>query len=267
MLAHRFLCNVNDTGALIGPCSVVTSRWCQIWNPCHVQPFTIAHIVIGLSLHIHSFLHLRRTIAERTLVWHKRQQNNSKKQRNKSKDEQKGTSLELIVYLILSTVPLNLPPLSTPLLTPPAQTSNWHPLFTLQPTPLPRLSAAPSTCPLYPPSPHPTCSDFQLAPSIHPSTHPSAQALCSPIYLPPLSTSLLRLWIGPLYLSLYPFFCSPPLLRLPTTPSIHPSDHSICSIFPLSTLLRLPATPSIHPSTHTPYFSPGGGGGGGHLGI
>ena len=56
MLVHRFLCNVNDTRALIGPCSLVTSPLCQIRNPLHVQPSTITHIVIGPLLHINSFL-------------------------------------------------------------------------------------------------------------------------------------------------------------------------------------------------------------------
>ena len=58
MLAHRFICDVNDTRTLIGPCFLVTSPWCQIRNPCRVQPFPIAHMVISLSLHIHSFLRL-----------------------------------------------------------------------------------------------------------------------------------------------------------------------------------------------------------------
>ena len=30
MLAHRFLCNVNDMRSLIGPCPLVMSHWCQI---------------------------------------------------------------------------------------------------------------------------------------------------------------------------------------------------------------------------------------------
>ena len=58
MLAHRFICDVNDTRALIGPCFLVTSPWCQIRNPCRVQPFPLAHMVISLQLHIHSFLRL-----------------------------------------------------------------------------------------------------------------------------------------------------------------------------------------------------------------
>ena len=57
MFPTRYLCNVNDKRALIGPYSLVTSRWCKIRDPWHVQPFTLAHIVIGLSLHIHFFLH------------------------------------------------------------------------------------------------------------------------------------------------------------------------------------------------------------------
>ena len=53
MLAHKFLCNVNDTRASI--CVLVTSQWGQIWDPWDSQVFTIAHVVICLSLHIHSF--------------------------------------------------------------------------------------------------------------------------------------------------------------------------------------------------------------------
>ena len=33
----------------------------------NVQPFTIAHIVIGLSLHIHSFPHLRHNLSNKVL--------------------------------------------------------------------------------------------------------------------------------------------------------------------------------------------------------
>ena len=40
ILARRFLCNVNYTRVLIGPCSLVTSLGCQIRDPWHVQPFT-----------------------------------------------------------------------------------------------------------------------------------------------------------------------------------------------------------------------------------
>ena len=57
VLVHMFLCNVIDTRALIGHCSFVTSPWYHIRKPYQVKPFTIAHIVISLSLHIHSFLH------------------------------------------------------------------------------------------------------------------------------------------------------------------------------------------------------------------
>ena len=49
MLIRCFLCNVNDTRARIG----------QIPNLWDSQVFTIAHIVIDLSLHIHSCIHLR----------------------------------------------------------------------------------------------------------------------------------------------------------------------------------------------------------------
>ena len=58
MLVHRIFSNENDTRALIGPCSLLTSRWYQTRDQWHVQPFTIAHIVIGLSQHIHSCIHL-----------------------------------------------------------------------------------------------------------------------------------------------------------------------------------------------------------------
>ena len=59
MLQRSFLCNVNDTRALIDLCFLVTSHSGQIRNPWHSQAYTIAHIVIGLSLHVHSFIHLR----------------------------------------------------------------------------------------------------------------------------------------------------------------------------------------------------------------
>ena len=59
MLVRRFLCNVNDTRALIGPCVILTSRLGQILDLWYSQVFTLAHMVIGLSLHIHSFIHLR----------------------------------------------------------------------------------------------------------------------------------------------------------------------------------------------------------------
>ena len=58
MLSRKFLCNVNDTRALIGLCLLVTSHLGQILDPRHSQAFIIAHIVIGLSLHIHSFIYL-----------------------------------------------------------------------------------------------------------------------------------------------------------------------------------------------------------------
>ena len=52
-------CNVNDTRALTSLCVLVTLHLNQIRDPWHSRAFTIAHIVIGLSLHIHSFIHLR----------------------------------------------------------------------------------------------------------------------------------------------------------------------------------------------------------------
>ena len=59
MLVCSFLCNVNDTRALIGLCLLVTSHCGQIIDPRDSKVFIIAHIVIGLSLHTHSFIHLR----------------------------------------------------------------------------------------------------------------------------------------------------------------------------------------------------------------
>ena len=55
MLARKFLCNVNDTRALIGLCLLVTSGIGQIRELWHSQAFSMRHIVIGLSLNIHSF--------------------------------------------------------------------------------------------------------------------------------------------------------------------------------------------------------------------
>ena len=59
---HMFVCkvlfNVNDTRALIGLCLLRISHLGQIHNPANGQICTLAHIVIGLSLHIYSFLHL-----------------------------------------------------------------------------------------------------------------------------------------------------------------------------------------------------------------
>ena len=57
MLMHSFHFNVNDTRALVGLCLLVMSHWNQIqdlWD----STVTIAHILIGLSLHIHYFIHL-----------------------------------------------------------------------------------------------------------------------------------------------------------------------------------------------------------------
>ena len=98
MLTHRFLCNVNDTRALIGLTLMPNQRYLAcpghlsiklLCSACEVlvvkntkgeqwvakpqahrkqnigalylgaQPITIARVVIGLSLHIHPFLHLR----------------------------------------------------------------------------------------------------------------------------------------------------------------------------------------------------------------
>ena len=58
MLIRKLYCIVNDTTALIGLCPLMTSPLGQIRDPWHGQFFAIAHIVIGLSLHIHSFIHL-----------------------------------------------------------------------------------------------------------------------------------------------------------------------------------------------------------------
>ena len=53
------VCNLNDTRALVGLCSLMTLQWGQTRDSWHSQPFTLAHIAIGLSLHIHSFIHQR----------------------------------------------------------------------------------------------------------------------------------------------------------------------------------------------------------------
>ena len=58
-LAHKILCNVNKTRAIIGLCILVMSHLGQILDQWHSQAITIAHIVIILLLHIHSFIHLR----------------------------------------------------------------------------------------------------------------------------------------------------------------------------------------------------------------
>ena len=58
------LCKVNDTRALIGPCDL---NLMPDQKPCCVQPFTKAHIVIGLSLHIYSFLHL--SLEDQHMEW------------------------------------------------------------------------------------------------------------------------------------------------------------------------------------------------------
>ena len=59
MLMRKFLCIVNDTASLIGLCLPVTSHCGQIREPLDSQVFTKTHIVIVLSLHIHSFIYLR----------------------------------------------------------------------------------------------------------------------------------------------------------------------------------------------------------------
>ena len=59
MLVHKFLCDVNDKSSRIGLCLLVMSYLGQIRDPWYSQVVTIAHIVIGLMLHIHSFIHLR----------------------------------------------------------------------------------------------------------------------------------------------------------------------------------------------------------------
>ena len=45
ILARKFVCNVNDTRALIGLCLLVTSHWNHIRDPWYSQAFTIAHMV------------------------------------------------------------------------------------------------------------------------------------------------------------------------------------------------------------------------------
>ena len=46
MLARKFLCNVNDTGALISLWFLVTSQLGQIPDAGHRKAFIITHIVI-----------------------------------------------------------------------------------------------------------------------------------------------------------------------------------------------------------------------------
>ena len=55
--ASKFFCNANDKRALSGLCLILISHLCQIRDPWHSQAFTTAHIVVGLFLHIHSFIH------------------------------------------------------------------------------------------------------------------------------------------------------------------------------------------------------------------
>ena len=54
------MCNVNDTRALIDLGLIVMSYLGQIQDHWHSQAFTIAHKVIGLSHHIHSFIYLSK---------------------------------------------------------------------------------------------------------------------------------------------------------------------------------------------------------------
>ena len=55
---------IRESSLVLSP-SLVTSYLCQIRDPWHSQAFTIAHIVIALSLHtsIHSFIHLRLQVS------------------------------------------------------------------------------------------------------------------------------------------------------------------------------------------------------------
>ena len=57
----KFLCNVNDTRALICLWLLVKSHLGQILDPRHSQAFTKAHIVIGLSLH-NPFFYSSKTV-------------------------------------------------------------------------------------------------------------------------------------------------------------------------------------------------------------
>ena len=58
-VVQKFFSNLNNTSrALIGLCLLVTSQWGQIQDTWDSHVYTIGHIVIGLSLHIHSFIHL-----------------------------------------------------------------------------------------------------------------------------------------------------------------------------------------------------------------
>ena len=50
MLARKLICNVNYKRALIGLCVLVMSHLGQMRDPWYSHAFTIAHIVIGLSL-------------------------------------------------------------------------------------------------------------------------------------------------------------------------------------------------------------------------
>ena len=49
MLQCSFLCNVNETRALIGLCLLVTLHLGQMRDPWHDQAFIVTNIVIGLS--------------------------------------------------------------------------------------------------------------------------------------------------------------------------------------------------------------------------
>ena len=60
MLVNNFLCYINDTRAVIGLCLLVMSLWGMLDSrPLDRHVFTIVNMVlIGLSLHIHCFIHL-----------------------------------------------------------------------------------------------------------------------------------------------------------------------------------------------------------------
>ena len=70
LCACWFLYNANDTRALIGLCLLVMSHLGQIPDHWHSQVFTITHILIGLSLHIHSFIHLSFGVMNTFLEFH-----------------------------------------------------------------------------------------------------------------------------------------------------------------------------------------------------
>ena len=59
MLVRKFICNINDTRALVSLCFLVIFHLGQIRDPWQSQTFTKTNIVIDLSLQIHSFINLR----------------------------------------------------------------------------------------------------------------------------------------------------------------------------------------------------------------